>query len=559
MNPSDPTNPTQTSGNQVPTTGFFSGGSDVPPPPQAPTPAPVAPPEPIAPPLVTDISGTAVPEPISEPTVLTPASNMPPAELLTNTPPPVTPPPPSVSAPTPPPPSTPMPIVPSSRRGFPMKILLFVVILLLGLGGIGFLLMKGIPQIGGQKTITWWGLWEDAAIVAPLISEYEAANPNVKVKYVKQSKEEYRERLTNSLSRSDGPDIFRFHQSWVPMFRSRLAPVPSSVMSAQEFAQTYYPVAVSTLTESAGIVGMPLMYDGLGLFINDEIFATYGKSTPVTWYDVRDIAIELTIKDEEGVIKQSGVALGRTENVDHWQEILALMMLQNGVNLNNPTGEFAEQALRFYAAFSNVHGVWDETLPSSTVAFAGGKVAMYIGPSWRAHEIRQQQPNLKFRVVPVPQLPKQRADDPDITYATFWAEGVNEQSKVKDEAWKFLKFLSTKESLTKMYTNATNVGGRAFGEIYPRRDMQELLLADPLVSGIISLAPNAKSWYLASRTFDGQTGINSQLSKYFEDAVNSLNQRSGGANATNALIPVVAGVQSVLVQYGLIAAPPVTK
>jgi multiple sugar transport system substrate-binding protein len=264
----------------------------------------------------------------------------------------------------------------------------------------------------------------------------------------------------------------------------------------------------------------------------------------------------MTVKDEKGVIKQAGVSLGRTENVDNWQEILALMMIQNGVDLKNPTGDSAVQALKFYSAFSSQYGVWNETLPSSTIAFASGKLAMYIGPSWRAHEIRQQNPTLKFRVVPVPQLPKASTDDPDVAYATYWVEGVNSQSKVSVEAWKFLKFLSEKESLTKMYKNASSV--RAFGALYPRRDMQDLIASDPLVNGVIATATNSKSWYLASRTFDGQSGINSQLSKYFEDAVNSMNG-TGAADPNGILSTAAAGVQSVLVQFRLIAAPPAVK
>ncbi len=483
--------------------------------------------------------------------------NMPPPDLInTNTlSQPASSPFPQPTTPTPPPP------VIAPARKMPKKLLMvivFLVVILLGAFGVMSLLNGGVKLPGGKTTITWWSLWEDDAIITPLISEYQTKNPGVEIKYVKQSKEDYRERLTNALARGDGPDIFRFHNTWVPMFSSRLATMPSSVMSAQEFTQTFYPVAVSDLAAGSGFIGVPLMYDGLGLYINEDIFTTYGKTTPVTWYDVRDLAQQMTVKDEKGVIKQAGISLGRTENVDNWQEILALMMIQNGVDLKNPVGDSAVQALKFYAAFSSQYGVWNETLPNSTIAFASGKLAMYIGPSWRAHEIRQQNPTLKFRVVPVPQLPKATPDDPDIAYSTYWVEGVNSQSKVSAESWKFLKFLSEKDSLTKMYKNASAV--RAFGALYPRRDMQELIASDPLVNGVIATATNAKSWYLASRTFDGQSGINSQLSKYFEDAVNAMNKpNASSGDGKTILETAAAGVQSVLVQFRLIAAPPAVK
>ncbi|MFI5205627.1 MAG: extracellular solute-binding protein, partial [Candidatus Paceibacterales bacterium] len=285
------------------------------------------------------------------------------------------------------------------------------------------------------------------------------------------------------------------------------------------------------------------------LYINEDIFDKAGKTPPTTWDDLRTVARELTVKDDQGVITQSGVALGRTENVDHWPEILALMMLQNGVDLANPTGKQAEDALTFFTVFSSVDGVWDATLPSSTQAFAAGKVAMYIGPSWRAFDILQQNPNLKFKTVPIPQLPKDNPQQPDITYATYWAEGVWARSANKAVSWDFLKFLSTQDSQQKLFANESKV--RDFGEPYPRVDMGNLLTSHPVLGSIITQAPGAQSWYLASRTFDGPTGINTQLANYFGDAINAV--ADGKQSATQALATAATGVAQVLAQYKLVA------
>jgi multiple sugar transport system substrate-binding protein len=435
---------------------------------------------------------------------------------------------------------------PLPKKGFPSYLIflgigVFVVVLII-------LLIKFASgrQTGG-KEITWWGLWEEESVVAPLITEYEQANPGVKITYVKQSQQDYRERLTNSLAKGAGPDIFSFHNTWVPMFSKELDQIPADIYSADQFSQTFFPTASSDLTSGAGLVGIPLEYDGLALYINQDIFDSAGKAPPATWDDLRQLALQLTKKDEQGVIIQAGVALGRTENVDHWPEILGLMMLQNGVDLSRPTGKLAEDALTFYTLFSSVDGVWDASLPSSTVAFAAGKVAMYFGPSWRAFEIVQQNPNLKFKTVPVPQLPKESGQT-QINYASYWAQGVWTRSKSKTEAWKFLKFLSSKESLEKIYQNAAKI--RAFGQPYPRTNMTDLLKDQPVLSSLIAGAPTAQSWYLQSRTWDGPTGINSLIDKYFEDAINAMNS---GTTATKALEPVSAGVSQILGQYGLIS------
>ena len=428
-----------------------------------------------------------------------------------------------------------------------MKVLIPIILVLALLGVVFFVFIRGKTSTKSPSgEIVWWGLWEDESTISPLIAEYEAKNPKVKVKYIEQSKQDYRERLTNALAKGTGPDIFTFHNSWVPMFKNYLDPIPATIMTPSEFSQVFYPVMASDLTGGTGILGIPLGYDALALFINTDIFASYGKVPPATWDDLRSLAIELTKKDDQGVIIQSGVALGRTENIDHWQEILALMMLQNGADLTNPTGKLAEDALTFFTLFATSDGVWDTSLPSSTAMFAGGKLAMYLAPSWRVFEITQLNPTLNFKTAPVPQLAKGSPNQKDVVYATYWVQGVSNKGKNKTTAWEFLKFISSRDSLSKLYANASKQ--RKFGEAYPRVDMASLLTDHPVLGSIISQAPNARSWFLQSRTFDGPTGINSLINKYFEDAVNAVNSRETAAK----VLPTVAqGVSQVLKQYGI--------
>lgn len=465
------------------------------------------------------------------------------------------------------PPSAPPPIAPppleanapvtttihsSSGGGLPKR-LIFILLALVLLGIIGFvafkLLSSGLGTTGGSVTVTWWGLWEEEAAVSSLITEYQNANPNVTIKYEKQSPQDYRDRLTNAFARGTGPDIFRIHNTWTPMFRSELEPMPSSVMSQGEFSQTFYRAATDDLVSGSSVLAMPLEFDTIALFINEEIFENYTKQPPANWDELRETAKELTIKDENGIIQQSGVALGITDNVDHWPEVLALLMLQNKVRLSTPTGPEAQEVLDFITRFSRVDQVWDKTLPSSTIAFAGGKVAMYFGPSWRVQEIKARNPDLRFRVVKVPQLRKQSPQDPDVYYATYWVEGVWGRSKVKEEAWKFLKFMSQPSSLEKFYKAASSVDPtRTFGEPYPRLDMQAMLTPDPEVGVFLLQAKDARTWYLAAHTFDGPTGINTSLAKYFGDAVNAVNNKE---DPKTSLETAAQGVAQILAQYGL--------
>lgn len=440
------------------------------------------------------------------------------------------------------------PVAPPPAKKKPSKVIAIVGIVVLAVFiGVAILSIFFKNNKNETNEIVWWGLWENSSVVEPLISEYEASHPGVTITYVEQSKEDYRERLFNSLSKGQGPDIFTFHNTWVPMMKSNLDSLPSSVMTAADYSKNFYPIMMSDFSYGNSIVGIPLGYDALVLYINQDIFAKAGKEPPKTWDALRSLAKELTIKDEKGLIAQSGVAMGRTENVDHWQEILALLMVQNGVDLSVPEGKVAEDALTFFTLFSSSDGVWDTTLPPSTQAFTAGKLAMYIAPSWRAFEIQSKNPDLNFKTVPIPQVSKDNPNDPDVTYATYWAQGVWSKSSSKSAAWNFLNFLSSPDSLQKLYLNQSAV--RSFGEPYPRTDMAQLLSDHPIIGSVVNQASGARSWYLASRTFDGATGINTQISNYFRDAVNAV--ADGNDSADEVLTTVSQGVSQVLSQYGI--------
>lgn len=427
-----------------------------------------------------------------------------------------------------------------SSAGF-KKILIFLLVLLI-LFGLGWTVFKFVlPRFQKQKevTLTYWGLWEPETVMKGIIADWEKANPNVKINYLQQSPKEYRERLQSALARNEGPDIFRYHLTWLPMLKNELEPLPAEVMSTAEYESAFYTVAKENLRSGTSYVGVPLGIDTLALFYNQEIFQAAGKTPPASWDELRQTAIDLTTRDESGRIQTAGVALGTTANIDHWSDILGLMMLQNGVNLANPTGSLAQDALTYYTIFNTTDRVWDETLPNSTLAFASGKVAMYFGYSWDILEIKKINPNLEFKVIPVPQLP-----DTQINWASFWVEGVSQKSENSKQAWEFLSYLSSKEVLQKIYQAESQT--RLFGEIYPRADMANLLSDNPLLIPFVNQVVQAKTWYLCSRTFDN--GINDRMIKYFEDAVNAVNS---GKSSTDVLDTTAQGVSQLLSQYGL--------
>ena len=439
------------------------------------------------------------------------------------------------------------------RKGVLKKLIffgLFFVILLTMLAFVATKLKPASDLLFGKKgEIVWWGMQHDKGVYSSIIEEFEKENPNIKIIYEKQSPRDYRERLTNSLASGKGPDVFEIHNSWLPMFKTELATLPTSVMGKEEFDKSFYPSIVANLTTEKGIVAMPLEYDALTLFINEDIFAASLQRPPETWDELKKLVDpreekSLTIRERDGKIIQSGIALGETSNIDHWPEILALMMFQNRVNPSNPSGQKMADVLTFYTDFRR-QNVWDDTLPASTTAFAQGKLAMYFGPTARAIDIAKNNPKLRFKTVRLPQLPKNTPSDPNYSYNTFWVQSVWERSSNKEAAWILLKFLAEKGSLQEINQNIKK--HETLEKVYPRPEMNISLREDDILGSIIALGLESHSWYLADNTFDGNTGINSQLKAAFGGVVNEWSARSG----EKALNVLQEEVQKILIQYGV--------
>lgn len=444
------------------------------------------------------------------------------------------------------PPAPPAGKTKSSIAGSPFKKLIpflgiVIVVALIAFAAKTILTKKGTETQGKSSdkeiTLTYWGLWEPQTIMAPILTEYKKERPQVTINYEFQSSKDYRERLQSQLSAGSGPDIFRIHDTWIPMFlnQNQLSPVPEGLIDWND----YYPVVSQTLEVNGQYYAVPLMFDTLALYYNKELFTSAGQIPPKNWKDLIETAKKLTVFSGN-TIKTAGIALGVTNNVDNWSDIFGLLMLQGRGDLTNPIGTKAEEALKFYTRFYNVERVWDTTLPPSTYAFATGKTAMIIAPSWRVFEINEINPELDFDTIPVPQL----SENPDqrISWASFWVEAVSETSPNKQAAWDFLQFLSRPETLEKLYTYQSQT--RLFGEPYPRKSMAGKLVNEPIVGAFITQAPYAQTWYLCSRTHDN--GINDRMIKYFEDAVNSA---SAGRITAETLNQAAAGVKQVLSQY----------
>ncbi|MFH1535616.1 MAG: extracellular solute-binding protein [Patescibacteria group bacterium] len=425
------------------------------------------------------------------------------------------------------------------------KIIIIVLVISIILGFLFWKFGSSLPFFNkateptGPITLTYWGLWEDDNLIKPVIAEYQKLRPDVTVNYEKKSSLNYRTRVQTQIREGVGPDVFRIHNSWLPMFSLDLAPAPVDVFNMTDFKNMFYPVAWDSFVKDNLIYAAPIEIDGLGLFYNEDMLNGVGGVPPKNWQEFIDLATKMTVKDQSG-IQTAGAALGTTGNVDHWSDILGLLLLQQPeVDFNNVASAQVEEVVKFYTGFviDPKKKTWDVNLPKSTDMFAQGRLGFYFAPSWRAHELRIQNPNLKFKIAPVPQLSGRQ-----IAWASFWGEAVSAKSQNSQEAWKFVKYLTSAEAEKLAYQTASQI--RLFGEPYSLTSLQGELATDPMAGAYVTQGPAYKFWYLSSDTFDN--GINDEMIKYWEDGINTI---LAGTTPETALQTVDQGVKQVLDKY----------
>jgi multiple sugar transport system substrate-binding protein len=400
---------------------------------------------------------------------------------------------------------------------------------------------------GNEKvTLTYWGLWDEKAIYDPLIKEYQSKHKNITIQYEKMEPKQYRERLIARSKSGNGPDIFRFHNTWVPELQEVLTPLPSEIMSNANFEKTFYKIHQTDLKVGDSYYGIPLMIDGLVLIYNEALLKQAGVlAPPAVWVgdenDVLNTAGKLTVRDASGALVTSGIAIGTATNIDHFGEIFGILLLLNGGDLKKLDAPEAAEALELYRKFAE-ENYWNDTMSNSIASFIEGRTAMIFGPSWQVINIKAQNPNLTVKVASMPK----GLEGSQISISNYWVEGVNKYSKHQIEAWNFLAYLSEKESMSKMYEEQTKT--RPFGSAYSRKDLGDTLKANEYLSPIIQMAAedHLRSLPVVDRTYDN--GLNDDVLKYLE---NAINETANGVDYSSALKTAQAGVSQVLKKYGI--------
>ncbi|MEU6353333.1 extracellular solute-binding protein [Streptomyces sp. NPDC047072] len=154
----------------------------------------------------------------------------------------------------------------------------------------------------GPTTITWWdtsNATNEAPTYQALIKEFEAANKDVKVKYVNVPFSQAQNKFDTAAGASGAPDVLRSDVGWTPAFAKKGYFLPLDGTEALADQAKFQPNLIEQAKYDGKTYGVPFVTDTLALVYNKQLFAKAGVEAPKTWDDLKKAAA--TIKDKTGV------------------------------------------------------------------------------------------------------------------------------------------------------------------------------------------------------------------------------------------------------------------
>ena len=376
---------------------------------------------------------------------------------------------------------------------YKINISLLIIVSVLTLTGVGCRPQENSGQtIDTDITIVVWGLWEESAVLAPIITSFQEET-GVNIEYRKiASVAEYEKKLLEALAEGRGPDIFVIHHTWVESKRGLMSPAPTDVIDERALKEEFVDVVAEDVIREGQIYALPVSVDTLALYYNKDILSAAGIARPPkTWDEFLQTTERITTVNRLGIIEQSAAAIGTAANISRAADILQLLFLQSGLPIadsNNKvllSGDEGVSALTFYTDFANKSKkayTWDLQQDYSLDSFAEGETAMMLNYSYHIPTIKAKNPRLRFDVASAPQI----ADSKVINFAAYWPYAVSNKSTAPSVAWQFLRHM----------TNSANSMTIVQGQTIPpaRRDGVANLSRDPVLGVFAEQTLTAVSW-----------------------------------------------------------------
>jgi multiple sugar transport system substrate-binding protein len=278
---------------------------------------------------------------------------------------------------------------------------------------------------------------------------FEAANPGTKIQIEVVPWDNLQQKLTTDISAGANADLSIIGTRWLLDFVSQDVVTPLDSYVTPDFKARFIDTFLTPSIMSGKVYGLPIAASARAMYYNKDVFKKAGyDAPPATWAEFKTAAEK--IKATGGGVFPFGLQGKEIETDVYFY--YALWSYGGEIIKGGKSGLASQSALDAAALYK---GFIDAGLtePGATSynredvqnLFKQGKVATVITAPFLTGQIRKEVPNLPYGVAPIPAGPTGDQG----TYGVTDSIVMFKNSKVKDEAWKFLDFLFTTEQRTK--------------------------------------------------------------------------------------------------------------
>ena len=298
-------------------------------------------------------------------------------------------------------------------------------------------------------TIKFWAMGTEAEYVTKLVPEFEKENPRIKIDVQQIPWNAAQEKLVTAFASDNTPDICQLGNTWIPQFSSLHAIIALDDFVAKSKTikkENYFAGIWDTNVMDSIVYGIPWYIDTRVMFYRKDVFDEVGyKNPPRSWSELLDLCekIKALYPNED----KYAIYLPTNE----WAPFI-IFALQNHALLlkdNNSLGNFSskefKEAFEFADKFhkENLAPLGISQVTNVYQAFAEKYFSIYISGPWNINEFKKWMTGDladKWSTAPMPS--KYGDHYPGISLAGGSSLVIFKNSGHKDEAWKFIEFLS---------------------------------------------------------------------------------------------------------------------
>lgn len=380
-------------------------------------------------------------------------------------------------------------------------------------------------QADEQVTITF-ALWDEvqSVVYQQLIDNFEAQNPNIKVKMQLTPWDQYWTKFQAAAGTSEMPDTFFMNPLWeIYLTYGFMEPLNDWVERDGLDMSVYNSALVQYFTSSDGTLAcMPKGMDSIAVAVNSALFEKYGVEIPDndwTWEEMLEICQQLkTAADAAGDnVYPMGMALNSVNS--SWAHVMAQfggkLFVDGQPQFNSPEN---------VEAFTNLVDMIDKgympdyvTISDTAIEemYISGMLAMLYLPTFSSQTIEQS--NMEGTVLVT--LPKAKTSNGMLGGMGY---GMSAYSAHKEEAWTFLKYLGSEEANEIIGKSGIDMPAMTsmqpyYGQSFTKFDgaayALQLQNAEPLNIGSIMAANETGNIYskYVMQIFSGEIGVEEAL------------------------------------------------